>query len=234
MAIKDYTKELMQRLQDGTQAIRARYETLTKKLERNKEAEEETLQEETRALKNAAAARSRIALQGELEQMADSGYLQSGETVQARMAENARASRALSQIESDAARSRDKIRSEYADAALTLQDGEATELSRLQEDTDKALREEEEKEAERAHERELAQIKASATTEQGIEPKKSAYDYVDDIVESATRYVPSKGYKVVDRKTILQRLSDLIRDEELSLRYRYEMYLYSKSLGYLS
>ncbi|MBQ4037852.1 MAG: hypothetical protein IJC84_07000 [Clostridia bacterium] len=242
MAIKDYTKELMQRLQDGTQAIRARYEALTKKLKSDRLAEENALAEETRALKNAAAARSRIALQGELEQMADSGYLQSGEAVQARMAENARAVRAQSQIDSDAARSLDRIRSEYTEAALTLGEGEARELSSLRADTVGALRDEvkeqretAEREAERAHEKELVLLRSSgADTAEGIEPKKSAYDYVDDVVKSATRYVPSKGYRVVDRKAILQRLSSLIRDEGISKRYRYEMYLYGKSLGYLS
>jgi len=243
MAIKDYTKELMQRLQDGTQGIRTRYEALAKKLKSDRLAEENALAEETRALKNAAAARSRIALQGELEQMADSGYLQSGEAVQARMAENARAVRAQSQIDSDAARSLDRIRSEYTEAALTLGEGEARELSALRSDAEDALRDElrsqremAEKEAERAHEKELALLKTtgSASADAGIEPQKSAYDYVDDIVKSATRYVPSKGYRVVDRKAILQRLSSLIRDEGISKRYRYEMYLYGKSLGYLS
>ena len=68
---------------------------------------------------------------------------------------------------------------------------------------------------------------------EGITPKKNAYDYVNDIVKKNTQYYAKKGYSVVDRKGILESLTTVIRDEALSYQYRYEMYLYAKSLGYI-
>ncbi len=89
---------------------------------------------------------------------------------------------------------------------------------------------------------ELERIKAAAQAaadsaekkeNQGITPDKSPYEYVKEIVKENTRYYPKKGYSVEDRKAILQTISAIIQDTHLSLQYRYEMYLYGKSLGYI-
>ena len=65
-------------------------------------------------------------------------------------------------------------------------------------------------------------------------PNKNAYAYFDDIVKQHTRYVPDKGYKVVDRKAIRKAITGIVKDEKLSQQYRYELYLYAKSMGYIT
>ena len=80
-----------------------------------------------------------------------------------------------------------------------------------------------------------AQKEAAAKEEKeaGIVPEKDPYDYVDDIIKKNTTYHKKKGYKVIDRKEILLAISSIVKDKRISYRYRYEMYLYGKSLGYI-
>lgn len=80
---------------------------------------------------------------------------------------------------------------------------------------------------------EKAQTASAETKESGIEPEKDAYEYVDDIIAQNTKYNKQKGYKVIDRTAILKAISAIVKDTSLSYRYRYEMYLYGKSLGYI-
>ncbi len=68
----------------------------------------------------------------------------------------------------------------------------------------------------------------------GIEPEMTAYDYLNEIVKKHTTYNNKERYKVVDRKGILQSISRIVKDTNISYRYRYELYLYGKTLGYIS
>ncbi len=77
------------------------------------------------------------------------------------------------------------------------------------------------------------EAEAKAKKAAGITPEKSPYDYVDDIIEKNTTYHKKKGYKVIDRKEILLAISAIVKDTRISYQYRYEMYLYGKSLGYV-
>ena len=65
--------------------------------------------------------------------------------------------------------------------------------------------------------------------EKGVTPQ----EYVDEIVKKNSRYNKQKKYTVVDRRAILQSISAIVKDTRLSYQYRYEMYLYGKSMGYL-
>ena len=58
-------------------------------------------------------------------------------------------------------------------------------------------------------------------------------EYVDEIVKQNSKYNKKKGYTVVDRKAILLAISSVVKDTRLSYNYRYEMYLYGKSMGYI-
>ena len=69
--------------------------------------------------------------------------------------------------------------------------------------------------------------------EEGVVPEKTPYEYVDEIVKKNSRYNKKKKYTVVDRKAILQSLSAIVKDTRLSYKYRYELYLYAKSMGYI-
>jgi hypothetical protein len=74
---------------------------------------------------------------------------------------------------------------------------------------------------------------SSISGEEGIELSKDPYEYLQEIVKQNTSYHQAGGYKEIDKKAIKTALNQMVHDEKLSLRYRYEMYLYAKSLGYL-
>ncbi|MBQ8911307.1 MAG: hypothetical protein IJY89_01905, partial [Clostridia bacterium] len=69
--------------------------------------------------------------------------------------------------------------------------------------------------------------------EDGFIPEKSPYEYVQEIVKQNSKYNRKKKYTVVDRKAILLAISAVVKDTRISYRYRYEMYLYGKSMGYI-
>ncbi len=76
--------------------------------------------------------------------------------------------------------------------------------------------------------------KSSGSQEEGIRPAITAYDYLDQIVARNTKRSENGNYKVIDRKGILKAVTMIIKDANLSRQYRYELYLYAKSMGYVS
>lgn len=258
MAIKEITSSILKRLEEGTAQIYSQYEKLINASRANLHAKKKDLEKQYTAAANDAAATARIGLKNTLEKMADSGYVRSGETVQATLASNANKARALSTLALQKARDVASLESQGAQEELSLSQSAQKEAAQLRDDTLKTLLEQENRDREfqaleeqrrvenaRAQEeialkREeiLAQKAASEAKEKeekqkGIIPEKSAYEYLDDIVERNTKNYPKKGYKVVDRKAIYKAVDQIIRDTSLSQQYRYEMYLYAKSLGYL-
>lgn len=275
MAQTSTVKQLLKRLEDGTGAIRARYESLVKASDAGYQVKIAQVDQDYTAAANAASAEAKINLKNNLEKMADAGYLRSGETVQATIAANSDRAKALSALAVQRARDKKEYESEMANARATLSlegekeamdyENELSEMILAQENADRAYEAEEKQRAidnqikkqslaqEKAIELakleqermtqaaklqlEAAQAAASAAEKEskssGIEPEKSPYEYVEDIVERNTKYNQKKGYKVIDRKAILLAISSVVKDTRLSYRYRYEMYLYGKSLGYV-
>ena len=234
MAKKNQSLSILQQMEEGTREIYSRYEKLLQNAAAGYEKQKKEIQSDYAAAANEASARSKIDLKNTLEQMADGGYVKSGETVHATIAGNAARNKALSALEIQKAKDLSQLETEKSQTEASLS---ATAEKEVGEYREKMLdRQWEEEQAQRKQELELAKQKAQSTTqekEDGITPKKSAYDYVADIVEDNTKYYPKKGYNVIDRKGILKALTLVIRDENLSYRYRYEMYLYAKSLGYI-
>ena len=70
-------------------------------------------------------------------------------------------------------------------------------------------------------------------TETGFTPSKSVYDYLDDIVKQNTTYNRKGKYHVINKSAVYRRLYDIFQDTSISYRYRYELYLYRKSMGYI-
>lgn len=234
MAKKEQSLSILQQMEEGTREIYSRYEKLLQNAAAGYDKQKEWIQRDYAAAANQASARSKIDLKNTLEQMADSGYVNSGETVHATIAGNAARNNALSALEIQKAKALSELETEKNQNETSLLSAAEKEVGQYREKMMDRKREEEE--AQRKHELEL--VKQSAKNneeekEEGITPKKSAYDYVEDIVKDNTKYYPKKGYNVIDRKGILQALTLVIRDENLSYRYRYEMYLYAKSLGYI-
>ena len=78
-----------------------------------------------------------------------------------------------------------------------------------------------------------SQTKTEEKKAEGIVPEKDPYEYVQEIIKQNSKYNKKKGYTVVDRRAILLAISSVVKDTRLSYQYRYEMYLYGKSLGYI-
>lgn len=217
------TAKLLKRLEEGTDAIYRRYESLIQSGRRARQMREKELAEEGRSLANQIAAQSRIDLKNTLEKMADSGLQRSGETVQAQIAANADRNRALATV----AKERQKGINELALEEAKLEAGyrqEAEEAVReWQSDTMDAIRDAES----------LGLGGSGALSgETGVELEKDPYEMLSALVERHTRNYPKYGYKVIQKKELAQALDRLMRDEKISYRYRYELYLYASSLGY--
>jgi hypothetical protein len=244
---KNQTTAILKRLEEGTAGIYKQYENHLAASEAKYRKKVKDLDAEYQAAANASSARARIDLANTLEKMADSGYIRSGETVQATIAANGAKNSALTSLGVENARAKEALAvekmQEEADLSARAQK-EATSLeTRLLEEAGEQerwerefLAKEKQREFDNALEKEKLLIQAGRTEneKEGITPSKSAYDYVDEIVKRYTKYDSEKKYKVVDRSGILQTLSALIKDTSLSYQYRYEMYLYAKSLGYVN
>ena len=172
-------------------------------------------------------------LKNTLEQMADSGYVKSGETVHATIAGNAARNKALSALEVQKAKDLSDLELDRGQKEAEITAAAEKEVGAYRDKIEDRMWEEEKARQEAENARLKAAEEAVKKEEEGITPKKSAYDYVDDIVKKNTKYYAKKGYSVVDRKGILESLALVVRDEALSYRYRYEMYLYARSLGYI-
>lgn len=72
------------------------------------------------------------------------------------------------------------------------------------------------------------------TKEDGFEPSKSAYTYLQEIVKNytKTRTYDGKKQTYVDKNAVISAIGSIVKDENISRSYRYELYLYAKSLGY--
>ena len=256
MAQTDTIKQYMLRLEDGTAAIRSRYESLAKASDAQYRAKLEQLETDYNQAVNSASAQSQINLKNNLEKMADAGYMRSGETVQATIAAGSDRAKMLSALSVQKAKDKKNYESEMASArAGILLEGEKeaadyeNQISEMILDQQNADREFEAAERQRAFdnrikEETLAQEKAALASKNaqssvvkaksdGIVPEKSPYEYVQEIVKQNSRYNKKKGYTVVDRSAILLAISAVVKDTRLSYQYRYEMYLYGKSMGYI-
>jgi len=253
MATKDQAALILKRMEEGTAEIFSRYEDLIRANKALYDQKIRRLDQEYAALANEASARAKIDWRNTLEKMADSGYVNSGETVQAQIASNAARSSALAALSAQKAKDKAIYETEKNSAALKLSAAAQEEASDYENEMQEAYREQtnfdrewKAEEAQRNFENQLALKKLEAEKESaaqkksekenlaGMEPEMNAYDYLEKIVEQNTKYEPEKGYRTVSRTGILQALNQLIRDNNLSEKYRYELYLYGKSLGYLS
>ncbi len=255
---QSYVQELLSRLTSETARIRQRYQELIRSGDAAYDAQLKELDRDYHSAARQASAEANISLKNNLEKMADAGYLGSGETVQATIAANNDRARTLQALAVQNAKDKSQILSQReADRnALALKEEEA--VSALQKQADQAIREEEKaaREEERAKrewqaqeeqrafdnsiklqtlalQQQESQKKESEEKEAALTPEKDPYEYVDEIVKRNTTYDKKKGQKIIDRKAILKNLSLIIKDQNLSYRYRYEMFLYGKSLGYI-
>jgi len=242
MATKEITAKLLKRLEEGTQAIWKRYEEAMNQRTAEMGQSKRLLEEEYARAASEASARARIDHSNTLEKMADHGMTRTGEAVQATLAANADRNRALSALAVQKARDTADLESEARKAKNELSYRASQEEASLQKEVYEALREQEnaDREYELAKE-ELAWKKEesnkkgeTAEKQEEWEPSRDPYQYLDSIVEGNTRYDWEKGYRVLNRKGVSQTVSRLLRDSNLSLRYRYELYLYARSLGYLA
>lgn len=256
MSQSEQVKELLRRLQEGTASIYSRYESMIKASDAEYDAKIKALEGEYQRAAGQASAQAKIDLKNTLEKMADAGYLKSGGTVQATISANANRSAALSALSVQKAKDKKEyeLGKEKAKTDLTLQgEKEASDFESQMNDAilqqENLEKEWEEQKKQRLFEqrmqeenlkleRQLAQAKLGQTSKDsakksGITPEKDPYEYVDEIVKRNTKVNKKKGYKVIDRKAILLAISSIVKDTKLSYEYRYEMYLYGKSLGYV-
>lgn len=249
MAQTDTIKEYLRRIEDGSAAIRARYESIAQASDARYRAKISKLDSDYASDLNRVSAQSQINLKNNLEKMADAGYTRSGETVQATIAAGSDRAKMLAALGTQYAQDRANYENEMDSARESiLLEGEkeatdhetkAAELALAQENAD---REFEAEERQRAFDNEIKRQTLEKTDtskskgeeeEDGFIPEKSPYEYVQEIVKQNSKYNRKKKYTVVDRKAILLAISAVVKDTRISYRYRYEMYLYGKSMGYI-
>jgi len=247
MAHKDEMEQILKRLESGSDEIYKRYEKMIAESRAHFAKNRKALEAEYTRSANEAAARARVDLDRNLERMADSGVVRSGETVHAAIAANADRNRALAQLSEQKAKDLTELSAVQAEKEAALSK-EAWEQARSLTETQAELAQNQ-KNADREYalkKEELEWKKETASDRSGtssgkengesalLEPKKSPYDYLEDIVEKNTRYQKNQGYRVLNRKAVNEALNRLVHDEKLSVSYRYELYLYAQSMGYLN
>ena len=263
MAIKDQASEILRRLEEGTDEIYSRYEQLIRASDAGYDQKIQNLNQDYYDAANRISAQARIDLKNTLEKMADNGYMRSGETLQARLSANASRNASLSALNVQKARDTAGYETQKSQAALTLRAEQGEALSNWKSSMMKAYQEQlnrdrefeiqqrkaEEDQKKAAAELELARQKValeqqklaattkksagSQSTDNGFTPSKNVYDYLNDIVKQNTTYNPKGKYYVINKKAIYSSLYGILQDQSISNRYRYELYLYSKSMGYI-
>ena len=255
MSQTDTIKAYLKRLEDGAEEIRARYKSLADASDAEYRAKISRLDADYTNAVNSASAQAQINLKNNLEKMADAGDSRSGETVQATIAAGSDRAKMMSALSSDYAQNKKAYESEMSRAREGLllegekeaadQENRAVETLLAQQNADREYEAEKKQQAfeNELKKQSLAQSKAEfeykvsqnqkEKKEAGIVPEKSPYEYVDEIVQQNSKYNKKKGYTVVDRRAILLAISSVVKDTRLSYSYRYEMYLYGKSMGYI-
>lgn len=250
MSQSNLMMQLLKRLEDGSNAIRERYESLAKASDAAYRGKIEQVERDYAEAANAASAAAKINLKNSLEKMADAGYYRSGETVQATIAAGADHSRSLAALAVQKAKDKKEYESEMANARanLSLQgekeamDFENSLSERIleQENADRVFEAEErqrktENEISRQQllleEKKISQGEEKEKSE-ALVPSKDPYTYFNEIVKKYTKTPKGKNYKIIDRKAVRLALSAIVKDRTISYRYRYEMFLYAKSMGY--
>lgn len=241
MANSNEAAKILKQLEEGTREIYARYEGLIEQNEKKAREKERAIRAEYAAAANAAAARSRIDLNNTLERMADAGMVRSGETVQASLAANADRNRALAQLDAQKAKDLSELSLGQTQTELDLRLAADEQVAAMRNEAQKAAREQANADREYALAEKEYQLKASAASGSGsgsggneaLVLSQSPYELLQEIVKQNTSYHRDKGYKAIDRTGIRNAVISLCRDKNLSVRYRYELYLYAKGLGYL-
>lgn len=259
MADKKLTTSILKRLEEGTAEIWSRYQKMIAASGAEYDRKRKELDSDYTAAANRAAAEARIGLNNTLEKMADSGYVRSGETVHATLSANAAKANALATLAAQRAKDRSALDVAETGAQAELNAGAQKEVSQFQNQMLEALRDQENRdrayeaeEQQRAYENRLAQekleleksaqaakmtqateSKTSSQKETGVVPQKSAYTYLEEIVKRYTKKVQGKNYSTVNKTSVYKAVLEVIRDPNVSYQYRYELYLYAKSLGYI-
>ncbi len=264
MSIKDQTAALLKRLEDGTAQIWEQYKKRVDASAAGYRQKAKELEQDYAEAANQASARAKIDLNNTLEKMADHGYIRSGETVQARISGNAAKNSALGKLAAQKEKDKNALNLQQMQTETELSAAAQKEAAALRNQVLDQIRDQENRDreyqmeveqnatanrlaqekleleksrvaAEIAKEEAAAKEKAEEkATNGGITPQKNVYDYLNDIVKKNTKTVAKKGYKVVDRKGIFQAVTSILKDKSLSYQYRYELYLYAKSMGYVS
>ena len=256
MAMKNITQNLLKRLEEGTAEIYSRYRSRLKETQKKYDVALEELEDDHRRAMNAASAQGKIERKNTLEKMADAGYVGGGETVQVSLAAGAARAADLRALSGQQAKNAAQLQVEKIREEQDLLETADREAAELKGDTLSAIREQENldrefeaEENQRKFENDLAlkewewkkseaasaeKEKNPTKQEEGLVPKIEPYAYLEAIVEKNTVYYPQKGYKTLDRRGILQAINDIVRDTNVSRSYRYELYLYAKSMGYLN
>ncbi len=246
MAQSDQVKEILKRMEEGTEQIYARYENLIRANSLGYDAKIRDLEEDFAKEANQVSARAKVDLKNTLEKMADSGYLRSGETVQATIAANSDRANALSALSLQKAKDKRAYETKRAENEAELSLEAQKEAGEFRDRMEQEVREQENFEREEAaaqkqrnfenallQEKLKLQKESAKEEDKGIDPEKSPYEYVDEIVKKYTTYNKKKGTKTIDKKAILLAISAIVKDTKIRYQYRYEMYLYGKSLGYI-
>ncbi|MBR3837074.1 MAG: hypothetical protein IKJ74_02920 [Clostridia bacterium] len=260
MAIKNLTNLILKRLEEGTAEIWSRYQKMIAASGAEYDRKRKELDSDYTAAANRAAAEARIGLNNTLEKMADSGYVRSGETVHATLSANAARANALATLAAQRAKDRSALDVAETGAQAELSAGAQKEASQFQNEMLEALRDQENRDRayeaqvqQRAYENRLAQERleleksvqsakvaqetenktVSSQKEEGLVPQKSAYTYLGEIVKRYTKKVSGKNYFTVNKTDVYKAVLEVLRDPNVSYQYRYELYLYAKSLGYI-
>ncbi len=241
MSQTDTIKAYLKRLEDGTEAIRLRYKNLADASDAAYRAKISRLDQDYANAVNSASAQAQINLKNNLEKMADAGYSRSGETVQATIAAGSDRAKMLSGLAGAYAQEKSAYETEMSRARENyLLEGEKEAMEYENRAAETLLAQQNEDRKYEAAQRQQAlefdyksKQEKKETSEDGLVPEKNPYEYVDEIVKKNSKYNKKKGYTVVDRKAILLSISSVVKDTRLSYKYRYEMYLYGKSMGYI-
>ncbi len=245
MTTKNSVEAILQRMEEGTEAIYAQYREKARQAKASYQQKRQELDTDFRENARGLTGAAQVDLAGRLTGLSDLGLASSGAADQARISSRTALLSSLGKLALQHARESAAARTAYENTAASLETEGAEKASKYRDTMTRLLLEQQNKDREFAEKQELSRQKLALSRQKlaqqtssknsgtdGIVPPEKPTQMMEAILKGARKYNTLYGYSYVDPSAVKKAVRKIIEDEHLSKTWRYQVYVIARSMGY--
>ena len=255
MTIQETASAILKRMEEGTQAIYARYREKARQSDASYQKKLSDLETDYRESGRDLSGQAQAALNDRLTSLSDLGLGASGAAEQARISARTALLRSLGQLSVQREKDRSAAKAAYdSETAALAAEGEEkaekyrdsmTKLLLEQQNKDREFQEKQQQNQEKlAIQKEKLALqkqnaaksasgKSGASGEAGLTLKETPAKMMNTIVKACRQYNKSERYYYVDREQVQKAVMRILNDTRITKSYRYQLYVQARAMGYV-